>query len=67
MHQHLWYQFTGQEKHDGGKPAEAKHHIENVFQSMLVTFAPVLCTENGAGACDGHQEHILDKLDLGCQ
>ena len=67
MHQHVGHQFTGQKKHDGGETAEAEHHIKNVFQRMSVAFTPVLCAQDGARPCDGHQEHVLDKLDLSCQ
>ena len=55
------------EEQDGYETAEAQHHIENIFQRMFVAFSPVLCAQNGACARDGHQEHILDKLDLGSQ
>ena len=67
MHQHFRHQFTGQEEQDRYETAEAQHHIKNIFQRMFVAFSPVLCAQNGAGARDGHQEHILDKLDLGSQ
>ena len=67
MHQGSRNELAGQEKQDGNQPAETKHEVKKLLDGPAVAFPEILCAEDGACRRTGHEEHVLYKLDLGCQ
>ena len=67
LHEDVRDKLTGTEEQQGQEKRIPQHEVKQALQRVSIPFPPVLGTEDGPGAGDGHEENVLHKLDLGRQ